>query len=126
MNRVLVNTYELLVEFTDLRSAYVVSPLTQGMLFNVVLVDFSITSLSNGKAPGLDELTAEHLKYSHPAIALVLTKLKCGIVPDSFGRSYSVNIPKEICYCSKSVTFDDFRAISICPVISKVFELKKT
>ena len=45
------------------------------MLFNVELVDSSTTSLSNGKAPGLDELTAEHLKYAHPAIALVLTKL---------------------------------------------------
>ena len=45
------------------------------MLFNVELVDYSITSLYNGKAPGLDELTAEHLKYAHPAIALVLTKL---------------------------------------------------
>ena len=48
---------------------------------------------------------------------------KCGIVPDSFGRSYSVPIPKGNCSRGKSVTFDDFRAISICPVISKVFEL---
>ena len=80
------------------------------------------------KAPGLDELTAEYLKYAHPAIALVLTKLfnlmlKCDIVPDSVGRSYSVPIPKGNCSRGKSVTFDDFRAISICPVISKVFEL---
>ena len=49
--------------------------------------------------------------------------IKCGIVPDSFGRSYSVPIPKGNCSRGKSVTFDDFRAISIYPVISKVFQL---
>ena len=91
-------TTELLAEFTDLRSAYVGSPLTQDMIFIVKLVDSSMTSLSNGKALGLDEQTAEHLKYAHPAIALVLTKLsnlmlKYGIVSDRFERSYSVPIP---------------------------------
>ena len=45
------------------------------------------------------------------------------IVPHSFGRSYFVPIPKGNCSRAKSVTADDFRAISSCPVISKVFEL---
>ena len=121
-------TTELLAEFTYLRSAYVGSPLTQDMLSNAELVDSSITSLSNGKAPEFDELTAMHLKYDHPAIALVLTKLfnlmlKFGIVSDSFGHSYSVPSPKGNSSRSKSVTVDHFRAISICPVISTVFEL---
>ena len=49
--------------------------------------------------------------------------LECGIVPDSFRRNYSVPIPKGNCIRGKSVTFDDFRAISISPVISTVFEL---
>ena len=49
--------------------------------------------------------------------------LKCGIVPDNFGRSYSVPIPTGNCSRAKSVTVDDFRAISICPVISKIFQL---
>ena len=99
------------------------------MLFNVELVDSSITSLSNhGKAPGLDELRAEHLKYAHPAIALVLTKLfnlmlKFCIFPYSFGHNYSFPIPKGNCSRGKSVTVDDFQAISICPVISKMFQL---
>ena len=69
------------------------------MLFNVELVDSSIMSFSYGKAPGLEELPAKHLKCAHPAIALVLTKLfnliiKFGIVPDNFGHSYSAPIPK--------------------------------
>ena len=49
--------------------------------------------------------------------------LKFGIVPDSFGHSYSVPNSKGNCSRGKSVTVDDFRAISICPIISKVFEL---
>ena len=123
-------TTELLTKFTDLSSAYVGFPLTQDTLFNGEIVDSSMTSLSNGKAPGLDELTSEHLKYAHPAIALVLTKLfnlmlKCGIVPHSFGHIYSVPIPKGNCSRDKSVTVDDFRAISICPVISKVCVLDR-
>ena len=70
-----LSTTELLAEFTDSRSAYVCFPSMQDMLFDVELVDSTITSLSNGKAHRLDELTAEHLKYAHPAIALALTKL---------------------------------------------------
>ena len=39
-------TTELLAEFTNLRSFYVGSPLTQDMIFNAELVDSIITSLS--------------------------------------------------------------------------------
>ena len=49
--------------------------------------------------------------------------LKVGIVPDSFEHSHSVPIRKGNCSRAKSVTVDDFLAISICPVISNVFEL---
>ena len=98
------------------------------MLFNVELVDASITSFSNGKALGLDELTPKHLKYAHTAIALVLTKLfnrmlKVDIVPDGLEHSCSVPNPKDNCSRDRSVIADDFRAISICAVISTVFEL---
>ena len=68
-------TTELLAELTDLCSAYVGYPLTQDMVFNVELINYNIMSLSNGKVPGLDKLTAEHLKYAHHAIALDLAKL---------------------------------------------------
>ena len=51
------------------------------------------------KAPGLDELTAEHLIFAHPIIALLLSKLMnlmllFEYIPDSFGRSVLVPIPK--------------------------------
>ena len=44
-------------------------------------------------------------------------------VPLSFGKSYTVPILKDknVVHC-KSITVDDFRGISISPVISKIFE----
>ena len=44
-------------------------------------------------------------------------------VPLSFGESYTVPILKGSCNVhSKTLTVDDFRGISISPVLSKVFE----
>jgi len=81
----------------------------------------------NGKAAGLDSLTCEHLKYSHPIVITLLTKLfnlfiATGHIPNEFGVSYTVPIPK-VDGLTRSVTVDDFRGISISPVISKLFEL---
>ena len=46
-----------------------------------------------------------------------------GHVPECFGQSYTVPIPKASCNAhSKSVTVNDFRGISISPIISKVLE----
>jgi hypothetical protein len=83
--------------------------------------------MTNGKAAGLDELSCEHIKFSHPLIVSILCGLfnlflKYGHIPDCFGSSYTVPIPK----CdvrSRSLTVNDFRGISISPVISKLFEL---
>ena len=46
-----------------------------------------------------------------------------GYVPLSFGKSYTVPILKDknAIHC-KSLTVDDFRGISISPVVSKIFE----
>ena len=54
-----------------------------------------ITKMKRGKAAGLDGITAEHLQYSHPLVACVLSKLFNGMVklrhvPASFGQSYTV------------------------------------
>ena len=42
-------------------------------------------------------------------------------VPNAFGVSYTVPIPKGD-FIGKSLTVDDFRGIAISPVISKLFE----
>ena len=50
-------------------------PCTDEQVVDAALVDKSIRSLKDGKAAGLDSLTEEHLKYSHPALATVFAKI---------------------------------------------------
>jgi len=46
----------------------------------------------------------------------------CSFVPDGFRYNYIVPIPKIKDYYSKSLICEDFRAIAISPILSKVFE----
>jgi hypothetical protein len=48
--------------------------------------------------------------------------LKYGHIPDCFGSSYTVPIPKRDVW-SRSLTVNDFRSISIRPFIYKLFQL---
>ena len=111
-----------------MRDDYNGMPFDDIFTFDVELVDDSIRSLKRGKAAGLDELSAEHLIHCHPALCTVLKKLfntiiKYGRVPSGFGLSYTVPLPKNNSAAfNKSLTVEDFRGISISPVISKVFE----
>jgi len=55
--------------------------------------------MANGKAAGLDQLSREHLKYSHPMVVCILIKLsnlflRYSHIPSSFGCSYTVPVPK--------------------------------
>jgi hypothetical protein len=85
--------------------------------------------MKKGKATGLDGLTREHLKFSHPILVVVVCKLfnlfvSHSHIPVSFGLSYTVSIPKSKCDRRKrSITPDYFRRIFISSVISKLFEL---
>jgi len=118
---------ELHAKYVERRSQYEGSPIAENDQFDVELIDNLIKKMSNGKAAGLDELSCEHLKHSHPILICILTKLfnffiSTGHVPASFGASYTVPIPK----CdgrTHALTVDDFRGISISPVLSKLFEL---
>lgn len=110
------------------RSTYCGTPWSDDMLFDVALVDSVIRGSSHGKAAGLDNLSVEHLQYSHPVLPLILTKLfnimlRSGRVPDGFGLSYTVPLPKNSnTSINKPLSVNDFRGISISPVISKIFE----
>ena len=108
---------------------YCGSYISDDCMFTTELISNILSKMKNGKAPGLDDISCEHLKYCHPIISMILCKLfnmiiataKMIIVPLAFGRSYTVPIPK----CdvrNRSLTVDDFRGISISPVISKLFE----
>jgi len=84
--------------------------------------------MHRGKAAGLDGLSAEHLMFCHPLLPSILAKLfnfcmRSGHVPVQFGLSYTVPLLKgSVSSCNRNITTDDFRGISISPVVSKVFE----
>ena len=89
------------------------------------MVDKVINELERGKAAGPDTVTAEHLQYSHPAIATVLSKLfyliiTSGHIPPKFEMSCTVPLLKGDSICGRSVNFEDFRGIPISQIISKV------
>ena len=119
---------ELMEQYIEMRSKYSSLPVFNDTnIVSVELVGKLLSNMKNGKAPGLDELTSEHLKYCHPMIVTILCKLFNVFIatqhlPNSFGASYTVPIPK----CdgrTRSLGVEDFRGISISPVISKLFEL---
>ena len=77
-------------------------------------------------AAGLDELTVEHVVPSHPVLIIILAELFNLVmatvhVPCGFRLSYTVPLPKEDIGCMKN-SVNNYRAISISPVLSKIFE----
>ena len=58
-----------------MRSKYVGLPYSDDQAFDVELVDKIITELKKNKAAGLDNLTDEHLQFSHPVVVSVMCKL---------------------------------------------------
>ena len=71
----LVRKSNLNNEYLGERATNSDSPLTNDLPCDVELIDSIISYLKLGKVASLDELTSEHLKLCHPALALVLTKL---------------------------------------------------
>jgi len=93
---------------------------------NVENVSKIIDNVGLNKAPGFDGIMIEHLKFAHPSVILIVTKLfnlclTLGVVPEKFGVGVTTPIPKFKGIRAK-VTTDDFRGITISPVISKIFE----
>ena len=116
---------ELDLEYVKMRATYHGFPLTSS--FDVEMVSNTVDNLKLGKAPDLENLTAEHLKYCHPILSCILTKLfnlilYSGEIPSPFGYSYTVPLSKLQDTRTKAVTTEDFRGIAISPIISKTFE----
>jgi len=117
----------LLDEYNSLRPEYIGAAYIKDQLFDAELVENILSGMKRGKAAGLDGLTAEHLQHCHQLLPCILAKLfnlmmLHGYVPTGFGRSYTVPLQKGDKAFTKSLTTDDFRGISISPVLSKVFE----
>ena len=83
-------------------------------------IDKCVVQVKNGKACGLDELSAENLKHAHPI--LIITHLKHlfrmilihAFVPDSFGIGISVPLLKDKTGNVNDV--ENYRAITLSPV----------
>ena len=97
-----------------------------GALVTADIVEKLIINLKKGKSAGIDDLTSEHLQFSHPIVIIILTKLfnimiLFEYVPNDFGQSLMVPVPKNDTN-KVNVSADDYRGISLNPIISKVFE----
>jgi hypothetical protein len=93
---------------------------------NVCIIEEIVDKMCSGKASGLDNLSVEHLKYSHPILISILSMLfnlmlKTNYIPDAFGLGITIPIPKNNSN-TKMLSSDDFRGITISPILSKIFE----
>jgi hypothetical protein len=81
-------------------------------------------SLKNKKAPGFDEVTAEHIKYGGDKLLSILTALYNSIsehesVPDNMKRGVIIPIPKG----AKDASIrNNNRGITLIPIIGKIYE----
>ena len=112
--------------FRTRRQDYVGSPFLDEYMFDVELDETVFQQMKRGKAAGLDELTVEHLVNSHPVLVAIISRffnsiISAAYVPYGFRLSYTVPLPKEE-QSHKGNSVDSSRAISISPVISKIFE----
>jgi len=94
-------------------------------LFTVADIEKGVNALKNGKASGVDGLSKENIINCHPAIIVHLKLLfnmiyLHGFVPDDFGKGITIPILKD--QAGDVSSFDNYRPITVSPVISKVFE----
>ena len=94
--------------------------------FTVELLGVIICELKLGRAPGIDRLTAEHLLHCHPSAIVLLTYLcnlilLSGHIPSQFMIGITFPIEKG-CSTNRALSLDDYRGITISPLVSKIFE----
>ena len=90
------------------------------------MVDACIRQLKRGKAAGHDQLTVEHLVHAHPILlihlSLLFNILKLhGTVPHDFCKGIIIPLIKNS--DGDKTSSDNYRGITLSPVLSKVFEL---
>ena len=87
-------------------------------------IDKIVKSLSNGKAPGYDMMSSEHLKYSGLLYKSIVTWLINGMIkyssiPKQLKKGLIVSIPKPE---KDSVIKSNNRGLTLLPTLYKVFE----
>jgi len=89
-------------------------------------VEDFVSKLKRGKTPGVDELSVEHIVNCHPIVIIQLTCMcncmkRHGYVPDAFVTGVVIPVIKNTDGNSGSV--DNYRGITLSPVLSKLFEM---
>ena len=100
--------------------------LSPGDFFTVELVGKIICELKTGRAPGIDNLSTEHLLHCHPSAILLVTYicnliLLTGHVPVQMTQGVTYPLAKNKLGL-KATSFDDFRGITVSSAISKILE----
>ena len=93
--------------------------------FDVNNNEEAVNQLHHSDALDYLNLNIFHILYAHPAVYVSLRILfnymvKWGIVPSGFG--YSVIIPIIKCSTKSLMDLNNYRPISIIPIVSKIFE----
>jgi len=94
-------------------------------VFDIQDIQCALEQLKIGKACGFDGISKEHIMYSHPVILVHLSFLfnmvyNHGFVPDDFGKGVTIPLVKDNLGDISNV--DNYRPITISPLISKLFE----
>ena len=84
-------------KFNNQWSDYVGDDVYDIAFIDVEMLDKIVSDLKFGKAAGRDNLTSEHLKYCHPIVHSMLSKLfnlmlRCDYVPNGFGAGLTVPV----------------------------------
>jgi len=67
-----VRSAEIKLQYDTVRAQYCGSPATDAQQFDVELIGSLISNMKDGKAAGLDGLSCEHIKFSHPIVVSIL------------------------------------------------------
>ena len=89
------------------------------------LIEICVKHLKSGKAAGADRLVAKHIVHAAPSLIIHLKLLfslflSHGYVPDAF--SFEINIPIINDTSGDPSLLDNYRPITLYPVISKLFQ----
>jgi len=99
---------------------------TSELIFDIATVDDVIRKLKKGKASGVDNITCEHLQYSHPIVCSCISMLfnlivTLKYVPAAFGEGIIIPIPKGDGKRNHD-KIENYRGITISCLFSKIFE----
>jgi len=93
----------------------------------VEVVDRCLNNMRKGKACVPDNLCAEHLIYARSSVAVHLRRrlfmliLQHGFFPNSFGSGVSIPLVKD--KTDSLNNMDNYRGITLSPIISELFEM---